>query len=136
MRIALTVWEGRISPVFDVSRHAILVDVRDGRAGGRRNEAFARFDPAGRAGELSRWQVETLICGAISRPFAAALAGEGIRVVPFVAGDIEEVIEAYFAGTVSSTRLAMPGCCGRRRRFRGGGCGRGPQGWRSRRRGG
>jgi len=76
--------------------------------------------------------VETLGCGAISRPHAGAIAAEGIRLVPFVAGTVEEVVAAYAQGLLPGPAFVMPGC-GRRRRGRfgrgrgrgGGGRGRG-----------
>ena len=135
-RIALAVWQGRISPVFDVSRQVLVVDIEQGRPAGRKEESFASADPFGRAAELARWKVETLICGAISHPFSACLAAQGIRLVSFVAGEVEEVIEAYLAGALPSPALAMPGCCGRRRRFRGGRCGPGGAWWQSEWKGG
>ena len=59
-----------------------------------------------------------LVCGAISRPLAEKALAAGIKVIPFVAGDVEEVIEARLQGELPSSALAMPGCLGRRERFR------------------
>jgi hypothetical protein len=58
------------------------------------------------------------------------LAMRDVRVLPFIAGDVDEVIQAYITGELNRPRFAMPGCCGRRIRFHGGrggrGCRRGP----------
>jgi predicted Fe-Mo cluster-binding NifX family protein len=120
MRVALAVWRGRISPVFDVSRKILVLDVHNGIVTGRKEETLEEVDPVRKAGKLSEWKVRKLICGAISRPLAALFAAYGIRTIPFVAGNAEEVIEAFLAGALPNRRMAMPGCCGQRRRFRGG----------------
>ena len=70
--------------------------------------------------------VEVLICGAISRPLAEMITDSGIRLIPFLSGDVEEVIQAFLAGNLPNSAFLMPGCCGRRRRFRSG-RGRGAQ---------
>jgi len=120
MKVALTVWNGRISPVFDVSRKILVLDIHDGVVAGKREEQVEGIDPAQKAGKLAQWQVRELICGAISRPLAGLFAAYGIRTIPFVAGDAEDVIEAYLARKLPNRSMAMPGYCGGgRRRFRG-----------------
>jgi hypothetical protein len=47
------------------------------------------------------------------------VAGCGIRVIPFVTGELGQVIQAFRDGTLESDVFAMPGCCGRNRRRRG-----------------
>jgi predicted Fe-Mo cluster-binding NifX family protein len=120
MKVALTVWNGRISPVFDVSRKILVLDIRNGVVTDRREEPIEGIDPAQKAGKLAEWQVRELICGAVSRPLAGLFAAYGIRTIPFIAGDAEEVIEAYLARKLPNRSMAMPGCCGGgRRRYPG-----------------
>ncbi len=65
--------------------------------------------------------IDALVCGAISRPQEAFLQAYGVAVVPFVTGNLREVVDAWGAGTLGSDTFAMPGCGrGRGRRFRGG----------------
>ena len=82
-----------------------------------------------RCRRLRELGVETLICGAISNPAFAAACAEGITVIPWISGDVEEVIDSFMAGTLPSSRFMMPGCRGRGRRVRRrwiGKMGRGP----------
>jgi predicted Fe-Mo cluster-binding NifX family protein len=130
MRLALATWNGRISPVFDVSRQVLMLDVQGGRELARHAEALPGTDPQSQASRLTALAPQTLICGAISQPMAALLAGSGVCVIPFTAGSVEEVLAAWQAGALPSPALSMPGCCGRMRRCRGRGAvgrvGRGP----------
>ncbi len=120
MKVAIAVWNGRISPVFDVSRHVLLLEVEKGAVIGTTEESFDDDNPVRKASKLAKLGAKTLLCGAISRSLAAMLAAYGIRTIPFIAGKVEEVIEASLAGALPNSALSMPGCCGRRTQFRGG----------------
>lgn len=133
MKLAVATWNGRVSPVLDASRHALLVEIGDGKVVSRQEHELGTDEPFAKASRLAELGVETLVCGAVSHPLAEMIAARGIRLVPFVAGETEAVLAAYLAGNLPSSSLAMPGCCGRRRRFRGGRggreCRRGSDGW-------
>jgi predicted Fe-Mo cluster-binding NifX family protein len=118
MRLALTVWKDRISPVFDVARNILVVDVEDGIAVARRSEDFVEQDPFQKIARLAELRVQTLVCGAVSRPVAGAASAYGIRMIPFVAGNVEQVIAAFLTGSLLSPTFCMPGCRGGGRRFR------------------
>mgnify|MGYP006291751135 CR=1 FL=1 len=131
MTVAFAVWDNRISPVFDTAGTVLVAQMEGGRLTGRREEAIDGHLPSEKAARLKALGVETLVCGAISRPMAEAVAAEGIRLVPFVAGTVDEVAAAFGQGLVPGPAFAMPGCGRRRRgrfgrgRGRGGGRGRG-----------
>ncbi len=124
MILAIATWNGRVSPVFDVSRQLSIFTVETGAATPKTAVELRAEYPDLRASQLSRMAVDTLICGAISRQLAGLVAAHGIQVIPYVAGDVGEVISAYLSGELSGANLAMPGCRGRRGRF--GQRGRGP----------
>ena len=130
MKLALAVWNGRISPVFDTSRQLLVLEVEGGEVLSRREHEIAAEEAFAKVARLAELGVETLICGAVSRPLAEMIAMRGIRLVPFVAGDAEEVLAAFLAGNLPSPAMTMPGCCGRRLRFRGGMGGRACRGGR------
>ena len=92
MKIAVTIWNDRIAPVFDVARDIRLVEVIDGRMLDPQEEILTGELPVQKALRLVELGVDTLICGAISRPVGAMIAGYGIQVVPFLAGNPEAVI--------------------------------------------
>jgi predicted Fe-Mo cluster-binding NifX family protein len=137
MKAALTVWDGRVSPVFDVSRQAVILTIEDGAVAARCSENIEAPTAALKIDRLMRLGVETLICGAISEPLHHELTVRGVRVLGFVAGEIDEVVQAFIAGTLPAPALSMPGCCGRQMRLRRGrgrgafrGNGWGPRGHR------
>ena len=108
-RVALSQWEQRIAPVFDVARQLQLVEIADGQVRQTSAGAFSGDFPMERALYLRDWRADTLLCGAISRPVHEMIGAYGIRVVPFVAGEIDEVLQAWLDGMLASDRFAMPG---------------------------
>jgi len=110
MKIAVTVWEGRVSPVFDTASRLLVLDVeKSGEAS--RFEVF--LDEQSCSRKCSRIQVlgvEVLICGAISRYLQGILTASGIRVIPWICGPTADVVNAYMGGTLSQPKYLMPGC--------------------------
>ena len=121
MRLAIPVWQGRISPVFDVAGQLLLVELTDGREIAREERLVEGDTPDERARKLAELGIGTLICAGISQPLEAMLGGCGIRVIARICGGVKEVLAAFMAGRLGEERFAMPGCCGQRRqRYRGG----------------
>lgn len=126
MRVAIPVWQNRVSPVFDTAGRVLLSDLGEG--GERFEVPLTGANPAQRVGRLSELGVGVLICGAISRPLAMMVQSSGIQLVPWIAGEVDEVLRAYQSGSFPTDAFMMPGCCGRRRRGRGRRMGRGGRG--------
>jgi predicted Fe-Mo cluster-binding NifX family protein len=125
MRIAVPVWAGRISPVFDVARRLVLADCVEGAESRRSEVDLEDTEVPLRAKRVAALGVDVLICGAVSRQLTWLLAGEGVRVISQMCGRVDQVIQAYLSGGLGEGAFLMPGCCGRHfrrhRRRRGGG---------------
>jgi predicted Fe-Mo cluster-binding NifX family protein len=119
MRVAIPTWNGAISPVFDVARRLLVVDIEGGSEVSRNETMLEDTQFASRVNRVSDIGVNVLICGAISRPLEAMLASSGVRVIAQTCGSTEDVLRAFASGQLTDTAFVMPGCCGRRRRFRG-----------------
>jgi predicted Fe-Mo cluster-binding NifX family protein len=110
MQVALTVWEGRISPLCDVTRMLLVVHIQDGRVADRRQEPFDFESALSRAARLSDMGVDVLICGGITNFFANAIEALGVQIIPFSAGPVDAVLEAYLTGKIHRRKYRMPGC--------------------------
>jgi len=115
MKTAFAYWDDRIAPVFDIARRIHVVEADSGRIVAETGEVLADDLPVQKAHRLVELGVGTLVCGAISRPFHETVAAYGIRVIPFVAGDLSDVIQAWLIGNLESDTFVMPGCSGRGR---------------------
>jgi len=116
VRVAFSVWDEHISPVFDVARHLRILEVHGQGVVGEPRAVTLALSPAERVAALRQMGIEVLICGAISRGLYASLRGNGVEVIPFVTGKVADVEKAYLEGALGSSRFVMPGC--RRRRGR------------------
>jgi predicted Fe-Mo cluster-binding NifX family protein len=53
MKVALATWNGRISPVFDVARQVLLLDVEEGRVVARCEETLRGTEPQAQANRMA-----------------------------------------------------------------------------------
>ncbi len=124
MRIAVAHWGGRISPVFDMTDTLCLIDIEAGKELGRRGRTLTGRDPFQRAVEVAGLGVEVLVCGAVSHVLETALIRAGVQVEGFMCGGVDEIVTSFITSRLADGRHLMPGCRGRRGRFRtrGGRC--------------
>ncbi len=123
MKLAITVWHGRIAPLFDVARHLLVYETEG--FGKPVTELTTiqlhRNDVQETCAALEAFGISAVVCGGISREYEDALLDAGVAIDAFVAGDIEEVIAAWEAGTLRRRGFSMPGCpCPRHRCMRRG----------------
>lgn len=113
MNVAITIWENRISPVFDAAQNLLIAEIRDGKIADRKTRPLP-FGPYDRLIQLLQdHRVRVLICGALCVGPAALLEAYGIDVISFIAGNTEEVLARYAQGEDLSP-FFMPGCRWRR----------------------
>ena len=103
MKVVLTVWENRISPVADSARQLLVADIVNRTIRDRQIEYFESESVFQRAKKLNELGAGTFICGAISEFFSSLLEGSGIRLISFICGEVEEVLCAYMEGSLAST---------------------------------
>jgi len=118
MLVAIPFWQGRVSPVFDSARKLALVQIENGTIVGRNEVLLEGTLPPHRVEQLVKLGVEILVCGSISRTLTTMCRYSGITIFAWVSGPLEEVIQAYIAGTFPNPAYTMPGCRGRRFRAR------------------
>lgn len=120
MKVALAVWDGRMAPVFDVSREALVLTIEQGAITSRSVESIQTEVAWQKTDGLVALGITTLVCGAITEPLQQDLEARGIQVIGFVAGEIDEIVQGLLQQRLPSRALSMPGCGRRRNRFRGG----------------
>lgn len=117
--MAIAIWNSRISPVFDVSRRVRVLEITHGAVVSTGDQPLPEEDADSKLRRLAALGADTLICGAISRKVREMALARGFTLVPFVAGEVESVIEAWLNGTLNQPVYRMPGCRVRRCAFTG-----------------
>jgi predicted Fe-Mo cluster-binding NifX family protein len=114
MKAAFAFLDDRIAPVFDTARRMQIV-VTDGKQILSETQSpIPEEDALKRVKCLSDQGVEILVCGAVSTPLCQLLGSYGIKLIPFVAGNLRDVIQAWLKGELGQASYAMPGCQRRR----------------------
>ncbi|WP_161629982.1 NifB/NifX family molybdenum-iron cluster-binding protein [Desulfogranum mediterraneum] len=106
----MTVWENRVSPVFDSARTLLIVELVDTEI---TSQHLQQFDPQ-RVSQLVQMLVDNgvmiLICGAVSEEPAKVLEAAEFELIPFISGDISEVLAMLVVEQPVWSALKMPGC--------------------------
>ena len=109
MKLAVPVWEGKVSPLFDAASRLLILQLENNRETYRSERDMDERNLARRCSHIKRLDVDTLICGAISRYFYRMLVAADIEVIPWISGPVEEVLEAYMHDTLHDSKFLMPG---------------------------
>jgi predicted Fe-Mo cluster-binding NifX family protein len=118
MRIAIPIWDDKVSPVLDTASRLLIVEVEDRGETSRFNVYLDDQELSRKCLRIRDMEVDTLICGAVSRPFSTMLKASGIDIIPEISGHAEDILKAYLQGDLFHSRFLMPGC--KRYRFRQG----------------
>lgn len=125
MKVAIPIWDGRVSPVMDTARHVLVVELTGSHELSREVMEVPEGNLPNRVNFLAQKGVDTLICGAVSQQFEQLAIASGIRVHPWFRGDVEQIIAAFSNGIfLHDDNFFMPGR-GRRRQAGGRRCGQG-----------
>ncbi|RJP28590.1 MAG: hypothetical protein C4527_11680 [Candidatus Omnitrophota bacterium] len=121
MKVAISVCNQRISPVFDTTTKLLVVTFKNGKTTDRTICDLKKIDFFERLHRLQQLDIRILICGAISKPMENAIQSKRVQVISHVCGYVEEVLQAFLTGQITQSRFLMPGCVGKGgRRFRRG----------------
>ncbi len=109
MNIAITTWGNRISPVFDSANTLTIVQVENLKIV---KQVFVAFNPqfiTRIVSELHDYQIDILICGAITDIQSKSIEKSGIRLISFVAGNADQVLVSFLKEPSRITDFLMPG---------------------------
>lgn len=119
-KIAMPYWHNRISPVLDTAENFLVVDVQDGRRVKNVKINLGDKSLSDRVEYFKKYQVKVLLCGAISDYYHNLISAAGIRIIPWLRGDIDRILEAFIYNGLLESEYIMPGCRGHsyRKRYR------------------
>ncbi|MBW1714368.1 MAG: dinitrogenase iron-molybdenum cofactor biosynthesis protein [Deltaproteobacteria bacterium] len=109
MKIAIPTWNGRVSPVFDAASRLVVVEVGEEGEYSRFETDISEYFPPSKTMRLTGLGVDTLICGAISKPLANMVTTAGINLIAWISGQVEDVLHAFLQGNLFDVQFMMPG---------------------------
>lgn len=121
MRLAIPEHQSRVAPVFDCCRRVLIVmQTRDAEEQVA-SQDWSTLPRIARPGRLKELMVDLLVCGGISCWMEEQILRSGIRLIPWIAGEVRDVLTAVRQGRICDPCYLMPGRgqCRRRRQLEG-----------------
>ena len=109
MKIAIPVFESRISPRFDCAPGFRLYELEEDRITVIREISCEGWNDMDRVSRVNDLGVDTLICGGIPDYLLGMLTNNGIKVIPWVAGDTNDVLTVFLQGRLDSGTVIYTG---------------------------
>lgn len=115
--LAIPVYQERISPLLDVSKKYAIFEIVDDEVKQKLLiEVHAESEPL-RIDKLKELGVSVIICGAVSDFVTRLVLAKGIRLISWVSGPVDEIIERYTGDALEQPRRGARGHgCFRHRR--------------------
>ncbi len=110
MKLAITIWGNRVSPVFDAAGTLLVAHIENRMI---LRKDYTSFNPEASADFirlLKQMQVSVLICGAISTKPADLIVENDIKLISFVTGNAMDFLENFARKQTISKAFMMPGC--------------------------
>ena len=108
-RVAIPVFESRVSPVLDSCQRMVVVDIENGLEIRRQEISFEKMPIHQRIEIIARWGIRKIICAGVSDLMCRYLAGKNIALVSGIAGEIEKIINAHICNRLDDACFMMPG---------------------------
>jgi predicted Fe-Mo cluster-binding NifX family protein len=124
MKVAITIWNDRVSPVLDTARRLKIVALDNGQKTSEDHIDIPDFDSFQRVQFMRDLGVDILICGAVSHQLEMLLRRAKINVFSWIRGNIDDIISACSRNNLDGKIFRMPGYF-HRQRGQGRGRGRG-----------
>ncbi len=109
IRIAIPVFNSRISPVLDACSQICIFDCEQKREVNRQNVWVEDLSLPERLTILVNLDVRVVICCAVSDVLHKLLKSKNIQVIAGRVGEIEDVLEAFLCNQLDNQCFLMPG---------------------------
>ena len=110
MKLAITIWGNRVSPVFDAAGTLLIARVENREI---LEKKYIPFEPDSHEKLirlLKKFDISLMVCGAISTQPANLIIENRIRLLSFVTGDARQVLDNLAKKEALEKNFMMPGC--------------------------
>ena len=108
-KIAIPIFNERVSPRFDCAQSFLLVETEDRRILESEELQTVQLSTMERVGKLSDLRVDALICGGIDEASARGLVHNGIRIYSWVTGLARDALISFLNGDLESATMVGSG---------------------------
>lgn len=97
MKIAIPVFQTKISPRFDQTQEFVLLEMENGTITTRETLTTKDWSVLDRMKHLVSLEVNTLICGGIDRASLQYLGFKGVKIYSWVTGEVEDAVSCFLS---------------------------------------
>ena len=109
MRVAIPVWQGKVSPVLDTALTLRIVDCDEKVRLYYHDARIPEQELSMRCIRIRGLNIDVVICGAVSTAMSEMLKASGIQVIFGISGCYEKVLDAYLNNCLFCQEFMMPG---------------------------
>jgi predicted Fe-Mo cluster-binding NifX family protein len=109
-RLAIPIFRSRVAPVLNWCSKMLILGEKATSCMAGQEVLLLNMDAFDRLRLLQTEGIQTLICGAVSSDLLSFGNRIGFHIISGVAGDIDEVLQAYQARELDQPRFWLPGC--------------------------
>ena len=107
MKIAVPLFNSRLSPRFDFAAKLLLATIIEGKITDRQEFSLTNLNPIRRISLLCELKVNAVLCGGISCFAERFITAHGIKVFALIQGEVEEVLALFINGNLSSAIIPI-----------------------------
>jgi predicted Fe-Mo cluster-binding NifX family protein len=109
MKIAISVWENKVSPVFDSAAHILIADTENNTPIKQEIISVESLTIFQRIDLLKKLNIDLLICGGITQNTLENIIQKNIKISPFICGEASKILKAVLKGKNIVSLFSMPG---------------------------
>ena len=118
MCLIISVYQNRVASLFESSENFLMIkpldyDINQAKFINVSNNALYTLIRLNK-----NENINTLICGAMRGCVRHQIEAQNIKVIPWITGDIQNVVQAFLNDNLFSSSFLMPGCRGRHQQHR------------------
>ena len=95
MRVAIPVFQSKISPRFDSTQEFVLLEIEKSKVMKREDLPTKGWPLSAKLNQMVDLNVDTLICGGIDLESMQHLSFSGIKVYSWITGEVEDVVTCF-----------------------------------------
>jgi len=107
--IVIPIFENRISNRLDCSDNILLISIENGSVNKRQTFYWAPAKPLEKINLLLHLKVNVLICDGITEFYSSQLKNTPIQVIPWISGEVDEVLARYLDGKLTDQIISCNG---------------------------
>ena len=102
MRVAIPVFQSKISPRFDSTQEFVLLEIEKSKVLKREDLSTKGWPLSAKLQQIVDLSVDTLICGGIDLESMQQLNFSGIKVYSWITGEVDDVVTCYLSRGLES----------------------------------